>query len=373
MYTTETETRRYTSEFLEQYLQIHNTQAEEIKGISHWASSNKIDGPQKEETLKSYLRSQNRTTIEQSGAGVLFLFIDSPLATISILANDTEISDLVVTADGIKGIRGSELLFTAPIHHELFRYIINALQSKFQQRLGPEVPFMNVQSGNARINVVYEKLSTAKKPVLVMRIDQGNTINPEVIDAQLEYEQRKIYDRLTNHPVHAPGHIFVGITGSGKTTLLRWFLSKKKDNMSNLITIEDVDELKIPGATGFVRNTETSISELFVNSLRQAPSSLVIGEARDEVLLDILEAGLVFPSFTTLHSNTFTGFLLRCQLMTRNVIQSRDLMKLMGEVIGGVTIMRDRRPYQIWELNSEHAECVWGDGLGDKVNLLDWA
>lgn len=370
---TMTETKKYTSESLEQYLHMHETQVKEIKDVSLWATSNKIDGPQKQETLKSYLRGHNRTTIEPAGAAVLFLFIESPLATISILTNDTEISDLVVTADGIKGIRGSELLFTAPIHHELFRYIINALQSKFQQRLGPEVPFMNVQSGNARINVVYEKLSTAKKPVLVMRIDQGSTVGPEIIDSQLEEEQKEIYDRLTNHPINAPGHIFVGITGSGKTTILRWFLSKKKENMSNLITIEDVDELKIPGATGFVKTPETSISQLFVNSLRQAPSSLVIGEARDEVLLDILEAGLVFPSFTTLHSNTFTGFLLRCQLMTRNVIRSRDLMKLMGEVVGGVTIMRDRRPYQIWELDSEHAECVWGEGLGDKVNLLDWA
>lgn len=370
---TDVETAAYTSDAVEHYMSIYRGEKAETKEIANWGTSNKVFQLEHQTLLKTYLQAKGRNTMSTAGAAVLFMFSDSPLASVTPLIYDRNISDLIITSTSIKGLKGTEALFELPIYPEVFNYIENSLQSYAQMKVGPENPFLNSQFEHTRINMTSDRLTGDGQSVIVMRIDQGGIIDAEMIESQLSPEVISQYEDFANNPEHSPGHIFVGVTGSGKTTMLRYFLSKKKDGMSNLVTIEDINELKIENALSLVSSNTTSISQLFINSLRQAPTSLVIGEARDEVLLDIFEAGLVFPAFTTIHSSTFFGFLLRSQLMTRKVIDSHNLMKLIGEVIGGVTIMRNQRPYEIWKINGKNAECTWGDSLGDVVNIYDWA
>ena len=119
--------------------------------------------------------------------------------------------------------------------------------------------------------------------------------------------------------------IISGGTGSGKTSTLN-VLSSFIEYKDRVITIEDTLELRLniphlvrmearpPNIEGV---GEISIRHLFKNSLRMAPSRIVIGECRSAETSDILQAmnsGHV-GSLTTAHSNNPKDLILRLENM----------------------------------------------------------
>lgn len=108
--------------------------------------------------------------------------------------------------------------------------------------------------------------------------------------------------------------VIAGGTGSGKTTLLN-ALSQHIPDDQRIITIEDTCELQVrkddvvrmearPASsegTGLV-----TIRELVVNSLRQRPDRIIVGECRDEEAFEMLQAmGTGHDgSLTTVHANS---------------------------------------------------------------------
>ena len=106
--------------------------------------------------------------------------------------------------------------------------------------------------------------------------------------------------------------VIVGGTGSGKTTLLRALMNEC--STERVITIEDSPELQLAGnavplKTRAANNEgfgEIAINQLLRASLRMRPDRLVIGEARGEELLLLLQAlntGHSGAGFT-LHANS---------------------------------------------------------------------
>lgn len=104
-----------------------------------------------------------------------------------------------------------------------------------------------------------------------------------------------------------------GGTGSGKTTLLN-VLSSFIPDEDRIVTIEDAAELSLqqrhvvrletkkPSRQG---DTEVSIRDLVINSLRMRPERIVIGECRGGEALDMLQAMNTGHdgSLTTVHAN----------------------------------------------------------------------
>ena len=106
--------------------------------------------------------------------------------------------------------------------------------------------------------------------------------------------------------------VIVGGTGSGKTTLLKAMLEEV--SLDRTITIEDSSELNLSGNNvGLVTREanheglgEVTLGQLVREALRMRPDRLVIGEARGEELLVLLQAintGHNGSGFT-LHANS---------------------------------------------------------------------
>ncbi|MCA9932567.1 MAG: CpaF family protein [Ardenticatenaceae bacterium] len=105
-----------------------------------------------------------------------------------------------------------------------------------------------------------------------------------------------------------------GGTGSGKTTLLN-VLSSFIPEGDRIVTIEDAAELSLlqphvvrletkkPSRVG---DTEVSIRDLVINSLRMRPERIVVGECRGGEALDMLQAMNTGHdgSLTTIHANS---------------------------------------------------------------------
>lgn len=100
--------------------------------------------------------------------------------------------------------------------------------------------------------------------------------------------------------VRARYNIFIsGGTGAGKTTFLN-ILSGFIPKEERVITIEDSAELQIQHVKNLVRlesrneniegENEVTIRELIRSALRMRPDRVVVGEVRDEVAIDMLQA-----------------------------------------------------------------------------------
>ena len=123
--------------------------------------------------------------------------------------------------------------------------------------------------------------------------------------------------------------VIIGGTGSGKTTLLKAMLSEAVDE--RIITIEDAAELSLAGNSVCLttrRNNhegvgEVTLSHLLREALRMRPDRLVIGEARGEELLLLLQA------MNTGHSGS--GFTLHANSV-------RDLIPRMLAILAGIGV-----------------------------------
>jgi pilus assembly protein CpaF len=123
--------------------------------------------------------------------------------------------------------------------------------------------------------------------------------------------------------------VIIGGTGSGKTTLLKAMLSEVANE--RIITIEDAAELNLAGNSVCLttrRNNhegvgEVTLSHLLREALRMRPDRLVIGEARGEELLLLLQA------MNTGHSGS--GFTLHANSV-------RDLIPRMLAILAGIGV-----------------------------------
>ena len=131
--------------------------------------------------------------------------------------------------------------------------------------------------------------------------------------------------------------VIIGGTGSGKTTLLKSMLSEVTNE--RVITIEDSPELSLGGnsvslvtrAANHEGVGEISLARLLREALRMRPDRLVIGEARGEELLLLLQAmntGHTGSGFT-LHANSIEDVIPRMLAIFSGVGVSLALAKVL--------------------------------------------
>lgn len=136
--------------------------------------------------------------------------------------------------------------------------------------------------------------------------------------------------------------VIIGGTGSGKTTLLKAMLSEVSNE--RVITIEDAAELSLGGnsisLTTRSNNHEgigqISLGQLLREALRMRPDRLVIGEARGEELLVLLQSMNTGHSGSgfTLHANSIADATPRMLAILTGV----GIAPSLGEVLVSTSI-----------------------------------
>jgi len=98
-----------------------------------------------------------------------------------------------------------------------------------------------------------------------------------------------------------------GPTGSGKTTTLYTLLSEKNNDETNIITVEDPVEIRIPGINQVQVNAKAGMT--FASGLRsilrQDPDIVLVGEIRDGETAEIAMRAAITGHlvFSTIHTN----------------------------------------------------------------------
>lgn len=175
----------------------------------------------------------------------------------------------------------------------------------------------------SRINAVIPPLST-KGPVITIRKFKESMSN---IDELIRIGSLTPYmARFLDAAVRGKLNILVcGGTGSGKTTLLNILSGFIGDN-ERIITIEDAAELKLNQShvisletrtMNYETDTEITIRDLVINSLRMRPDRIIVGEVRGKEAFDMLQAMNTGHegSLTTLHANSPVDALNRLETM----------------------------------------------------------
>lgn len=131
--------------------------------------------------------------------------------------------------------------------------------------------------------------------------------------------------------------VIIGGTGSGKTTLLKAMLNEVSNQ--RVITIEDAAELSLDGnsvslitrASNHEGIGEITLSKLLREALRMRPDRLVIGEARGEELLLLLQAMNTGHSGSgfTLHANSVEDLMPRMLAILAGIGVAPKLAKLL--------------------------------------------
>lgn len=116
-------------------------------------------------------------------------------------------------------------------------------------------------------------------------------------------------NELINKIIQVPQGICLisGPTGSGKTTTLYTLLAEKNDPQTNIITVEDPVEIKIPGLNQVQVNAKAGMT--FASGLRsilrQDPDIILVGEIRDGETAEIAMRAAITGHlvFSTIHTN----------------------------------------------------------------------
>lgn len=175
----------------------------------------------------------------------------------------------------------------------------------------------------SRINAVIPPLST-RGPVVTIRKFKESMSN---IDELIRIGTLTPYmARFLDAAVRGKCNMIVcGGTGSGKTTLLNILSGFIGDN-ERIITIEDAAELKLnqnhvisleTRMMNYDENSEITIRDLVINSLRMRPDRIIVGEVRGKEAFDMLQAMNTGHegSITTMHANSPHDALNRLETM----------------------------------------------------------
>ncbi|MEZ4593855.1 MAG: CpaF family protein [Chloroflexota bacterium] len=189
--------------------------------------------------------------------------------------------------------------------------------------------------------------------------------------------------------------VVAGGTGSGKTTLLNVLSSFIPDG-DRIVTIEDAAELSLlqrhvvrletkkPSKLG---DSEVTIRDLVINSLRMRPERIVVGECRGGEALDMLQAMNTGHdgSLTTIHANTPRDTISRLETLVLMAGMDLPLSVVRKQIVSAVDLivqqarLRDgsRKVINITEITGMEGETVvmqdifkfeeTGSGDGDLV------
>ncbi len=109
--------------------------------------------------------------------------------------------------------------------------------------------------------------------------------------------------------------LVTGPTGSGKTTTLYSVLNKVKNETTNVVTVEDPIEYKLPGINQVQVNDKQGLNFAAVlrSVLRQDPDIIMVGEIRDKETADVaFQAAMTgHLVLSTLHTNDAISTLSR--------------------------------------------------------------
>lgn len=303
-----------------------------------------------------YERARQHTTMDIAPADEkLFLdgLIDEILGfgPLEKILNDDSVTEVMVNrADLIyieqKGnITESGVTFVDDEHVER---IIRKIVEPLGRYVGPDVPLVDARlPDGSRVNAVISPCAIDGPNITIRKFSK----NPFGVQDLINFGSmnQDMADFLQACVVSKLNVVVAGGTGSGKTTLLNVMSSFIPDS-DRIVTIEDAAELSLlqrhvvrletkkPSRAG---DTEVSIRDLVINSLRMRPERIVVGECRGGEALDMLQAMNTGHdgSLTTVHANSPRDTISRLETLVMMAGMDMPLSVVRQQIVSAVDLI----------------------------------
>src|SRR5512132_3991652 len=176
---------------------------------------------------------------------------------------------------------------------------------------------LNAAAAGRMLDIRVATLPTVEGESVVMRLLDKSKRAPSLEELGLSEAMRDQIDWIVRRPTGAL--LVTGPTGSGKSTTLYAALAEINNPESNIITVEDPVEYRLPGVTQVQINIRAGLTfaAALRSILRSDPDVVMVGEIRDPETAKIsIEAALTGHFvLSTLHTNDAPGALTRLNEM----------------------------------------------------------
>ncbi|MCB9006374.1 MAG: CpaF family protein [Ardenticatenaceae bacterium] len=294
-----------------------------------------------------------------------------------ILSDDTVTEVMVNRADLVyieqKGrLTESGITFVDDAHVErVIRKIIEPLG----RYVGKDSPLVDARlPDGSRVNAVVSPCAIDGPNITIRKFSRTPFGIQDLINfGSLNEDMAKFLEACVKAKLNI---VVSGGTGSGKTTLLNVLSSFIPDG-DRIVTIEDAAELSLlqrhvvrletkkPSKVG---DSEVSIRDLVINSLRMRPERIVVGECRGGEALDMLQAMNTGHdgSLTTIHANNPRDTISRLETLVLMAGMDLPLSVVRKQIVSAVNLivqqarLRDgsRKVTNITEITGMEGEVV---------------
>ncbi len=239
----------------------------------------------------------------------------------------------------------SDIKFADDAHVER---IINKILKPLNRYVGPDSPLIDARlPDGSRVNAVIAPCAIDGPNITIRKFSRTPFgVNDLINFGSMTEEMAEFLRACVVSHINV---VVAGGTGSGKTTLLNVLSSFIPDN-DRIVTIEDAAELSLqqrhvvrletkkPSRRG---DTEVSIRDLVINSLRMRPERIVVGECRGGEALDMLQAMNTGHdgSLTTVHANTPRDTISRLETLVLMAGMDLPLSVVRKQIVSAIDLI----------------------------------
>ncbi len=226
------------------------------------------------------------------------------------------------------------------VEHQLVKDFLRQIANLSEQQFSFSNPILDISIGKYRINAVHQSIGKIKDDDVVTFSIRIASEKPR-IDDNSDFFTPQIVELLKELLINRQSIVIGGLTSSGKTEFQKYLLRKMREN-ERIIVIDNVTELdSVRGENNIdltcwrvdERNPYSSCGVLIKNALRNNPDWLILAEARDKEMFDVLNSAMTgAPIITTIHSHDVRSLPFRMGRMVQRNEQKMDYNEVLNDI-----------------------------------------
>ena len=225
---------------------------------------------------------------------------------------DEEITDISYNGQDIfyvsntLGRKKSDIVIEQQIARDFLRQIANLSEQQFSYTS----PYLDVSIDKYRINAAHQSIGKINNEDVVTFSIRIASVKPRINDDS-DFFTPLIVELINVITSNQKSIVIGGVTSSGKTEFQKYILRKLKEN-ERVIVIDNVLELDSIRNDATIdltcwrvdeKNSQATASLLIKNALRNNPDWIILAEARDKEMVDVLNSAMTgMPLITTIHA-----------------------------------------------------------------------
>ena len=261
---------------------------------------------------------------------------------LSSLLHDEDVTDIsyngmdIFYVSNSKGRIKSDIVIEQQLARDFLRQIANISEQQFSYTS----PILDVSIDKYRINAAHQTIGKINNEDVVTFSIRIASTKPR-ITAESDFFTPLLVELISLISSSHRSMVIGGITSSGKTEfqkyILRNFQSNERviviDNVLELDAIRQDSDIDLTCWKVDEKNPYTSCGLLIKNALRNNPDWLILAEARDKEMVDVLNSAMTgIPLITTIHAHDVYSLPFRMGRMVLRGDQKLDYGETLKDI-----------------------------------------